>query len=372
VAGRIDDKGVVSVASHPGTAQASSLDIWHNGDYREFVDAQFIALALREGLVRLRGLGWPTEVMDIDSLGEVLCAASYDYNQARCVLARLPTAVGMLMIVGKRFVARLAADNEEALEEAERFLREAVPRTAPVPERQEAVVAFWHCDQQHGGAATYNVLPVPAWSEIARNYASKTTGRLERIMGSFRPGHGGRLMLWTGQPGTGKTYALRALAWEWRKWCSVHYITDPEILFGGNSRYLMHLLTRADHSKEWRLLVLEDTGELLSADAKSRTGQGLSRLLNVVDGLIGQSFPTLVLVTTNELIRTLHPAIARPGRCASHIEFEQLSEEEAGAWLAGREVNSDQLRARTLAELYAVADGFAAPESARKTVGFSG
>ena len=46
--------------------------------------------------------------------------------------------------------------------------------------------------------------------------------------------------------------------------------------------------------KPWRLLVLEDTGALLSADARERAGQGLSRFLNVVDGLIGQGLRVLV------------------------------------------------------------------------------
>jgi hypothetical protein len=367
-----DDRSVVSSEGTLGASQAQSIQLGHDADYKEFVDAQFMALALGEGLLRMRGLGWPSDFRDIDSLGEILCAASYDFSKARCVLARLPTAVGMLVIQGKRFVARLAAESEDALDEAERFLRETVPQATPDPERQESFIGFWRADSMEGGAVTYARLPVPSWSEIADNYASSTSLQLDGMMASFRPGHGGRLLLWTGSPGTGKTYALRALAWEWRTWCAVHYITDPETLFGGNSSYLMHLLTRPGPSKEWRLLVLEDTGELLSADAKSRTGQGLSRLLNVVDGLIGQGFPTLVLVTTNELIRTLHPAIARPGRCASHIEFEPFSKDEAGAWLAGRQVDNDEGRSRTLAELYAIADGFAVPQRSQQTVGFSG
>ena len=37
----------------------------------------------------------------------------------------------------------------------------------------------------------------------------------------FDDEHGGRLILWHGEPGTGKTHALRALAWEWRKWCTL-------------------------------------------------------------------------------------------------------------------------------------------------------
>src|ERR687895_2764782 len=107
----------------------------------------------------------------------------------------------------------------------------------------------------------------------------------------------------------------------------------------------------------WRLLVMEDTGELLAADARERTGQGLSRFLNVVDGLIGQGLRVLVLVTTNEEIRKLHPAVARPGRCAANVEFEPLSVAEASAWLERHGVDEQVTRPTTLASLYAVAEG---------------
>ena len=112
-----------------------------------------------------------------------------------------------------------------------------------------------------------------------------------------------------------------------------------------------------DRAPHWRLLVLEDTGELLRPDAKSIIGQGLSRFLNVVDGLIGQGLRVLVLVTTNERIETLHPAVARPGRCAANIEFDPLGEDEAAAWLGRRGVSGKTGVPRTLAELYAALEG---------------
>ena len=78
-------------------------------------------------------------------------------------------------------------------------------------------------------------------------------------------------------------------------------------------------------------------------------------MLNVVDGLIGQGFPTLVLVTTNEPMRVLHPAIARSGRCAAHVEFKPFTEPEARARPRNHDVCAGERYARTLAELYAVA-----------------
>jgi hypothetical protein len=112
-----------------------------------------------------------------------------------------------------------------------------------------------------------------------------------------------------------------------------------------------------EDSRQWRLLVLEDTGELLTADARSVIGQGLSRFLNVVDGLIGQGLRVLVLVTTNEEIRKLHPAVARPGRCAANIEFLRLDAPAASAWLQRHGLAAGGRGSRTLASLYAELEG---------------
>jgi hypothetical protein len=148
----------------------------------------------------------------------------------------------------------------------------------------------------------------------------------------------------------------------------VHYVTDPEAFFGTSPRYMLDLLLDEEDDELWRLLVLEDTGELLAADAKLRTGQGLSRLLNVVDGLIGQGLRVLVLVTTNDKAGSLNPAVARPGRCAAVIEFTELDDSEATEWLARNDVDSPA-GASTLAELYALAAGHVPP--ARRRIGFA-
>ena len=117
----------------------------------------------------------------------------------------------------------------------------------------------------------------------------------------------------------------------------------------------------------WRLLVLGDTGELLTPDAKTVIGRGLSRFLNVVDGLIGQGLRILVLVTTNEEIK-LHPAVARPGRCAANASFAPLSGEEAALWLADRGAEATVAGPTTIASLYALADDSGAQP--KPSVGF--
>jgi hypothetical protein len=251
---------------------------------------------------------------------------------------------------------RVAARDLPVVAEAEAWLRESFPERAP--QDRSVPVNFWSVANR-GGYSLSRSLEVPAWEDIKANYPEVVRLRLDSLMtASFRPGDGGQLVLWHGEPGTGKTYALRALAWEWRDWCELHYVTDPDQLFGGRTDYLMDVvLEEPDDAEKWKLLVLEDTGELLAADAKERTGQGLSRLLNVVDGIIGQGLRVLVLVTTNESLKRLHPAVSRPGRCAAKVEFLPFPAEEAAHWLEERRVERNAVGGGTLADLFAHAAG---------------
>lgn len=296
-----------------------------------------------------------------------------------------------LRLMDGRITASLAARAPDALEGKVRELRDLFPAAVADPEAPQVPVTFWSLGPM-GPVGRSRSIAVPSWPAISANYAQMTRGMLDPLMRDFVPGVGGQLLLWHGPPGTGKTYALRALGWEWRRWCSMHYITDPETFFGQHAAYMLDvLLTDADEPDpavadfdpddpdaperprpdpraadgRWRLLVLEDTGELMSSDARERSGQGLSRLLNVVDGLIGQGLRILVLVTTNEEVRRLHPAIARSGRAAARVEFPPLPVHEATRWLLGRGLGDEDARmavARVghntvpLSDLFAVLD----------------
>jgi len=169
--------------------------------------------------------------------------------------------------------------------------------------------------------------------------------------------------------------------WEWREWAKFHYIVDPDAFFGSSPNYMMNVIMDEggprwadddDDEKDWRVLVLEDSGELLAKDAKLQTGQGLSRLLNLVDGLIGQGLRILVMVTTNEELGKLSDAVSRPGRCAHNLEFLPFeSEEEIRKWLDLHKCGILPIpRSVRLAELYAATQGQAISQEIR-SVGFT-
>lgn len=366
------------VSAHPVTGgralRGARLHLTHELQDISIPQAWWLDRALELGLEHEVQAEWPTAVdrLDSETLAKSLLVCRQTAapgwqsvaGQADGSLVYLTLSHGT---VRARVASRANLEGACVLD----LLREAFPRPAP-NRRTRLPVTFWY--QGYGAESRRRDIEVPAWRQIADNYAASTQAALVPVMRGFVPGRGGRLILWHGLPGTGKTYAVRALGWQWRRWCDLHYVTDPEAMFG-DSTYLMDVaLDEAGlEDRRWRLLVLEDTGDVLEQDVRARLGQALSRLLNLADGILGQGLRLLLLLSTNEPIDALHPAVSRPGRCAARVQFDPLSVLEAREWLArrGAAALSDRVNAEsTIADLHALLEGRAVEVRDRR-VGFT-
>jgi Domain of unknown function (DUF5925)/ATPase family associated with various cellular activities (AAA) len=263
-----------------------------------------------------------------------------------------------LVLVARRPEVQVlvTAETPEAADAVMDDIRSAVPP----PERSDAQerVTLWTSGSNGSPTRHRRWIDAPRWDGIDRNYPTDVHGVLADLMGmGGPPQQTGRLLLWYGDPGTGKTTAIRALAHEWASWADVHFVLDPEAFFGAPD-YLMQVVADEDmwdprwasNQGRWKVLVVEDADELIRSDARKEAGASLGRLLNLTDGILGHGLRVLLLITTNEAMRGLHPAVVRPGRCLADVQFRRFTHREALTWLDG---DGDAPPGEpTLAELY--------------------
>lgn len=249
----------------------------------------------------------------------------------------------------------VGAKTPNELESIYRLFEEMLP---PLEEKEEKRINLKFWTSSPGGPTSWTrKISVEPWKEVSRNYPTEVSEPLGRLIQHQPELEGGKLLLWHGKPGTGKTHAIRSLAQTWKDWCQIEYIIDPERFFG-DANYMVQCLIGGDDSNprsgRWRLILIEDAGEYIRADASEKTGQGLSRLLNLTDGLIGQGLKIMVLMTTNERFTDLAASVARSGRCLSHLEFRPFTETEAQNWLGETPVKRQAGQTDwILADLYA-------------------
>lgn len=334
---------------------------------------------------------WAISSFDHTKITDIVWATSGGAEPAeRHYYIQGPNFVASLDPSNNRFVIDIHATSVEVAISIRDYYRSLYPKIDPEADDTGVYVHFWTYGQR-GPEARVRRIAVPTWEAIRPNYPLAIQPLLEKLHHvSPDSVDGGKIIVWHGKPGTGKTWALRSLAQAWRPWADLHYIVDPERFFGDKPTYMLDVLLQGNDTMydvarmidaedeegnvppiaRWKVVVLEDSGEMLAADAKERIGQSLSRLLNTADGLIGQGLRTLFLVTTNEEIGKLHEAVTRQGRCLAKIKFPDFPRSETAAWLE-RYGAEPVMRGMSLADLYArIGDGSTIKADEDDGVGF--
>lgn len=250
-------------------------------------------------------------------------------------------------------------------------IADGVPPPSQVADPGLIKVNFW-CNSAHGARFYPRTIECPDWADIKNNYDASVVNEIEWLRDLHRPDDHGRIIIWSGEPGTGKTWAIRSLILALKQRARIDVITDPQIFFA-DTDYVYRLLMDEDFIElpsrlraqpqtaeptaakdRFRLLILEDSAELIMAGCRDRN-EGFTRLLNLADGLVGQGLRFLLLLTANEDLEEMDRAVLRHGRCLQNLTFPKLDYSKAMEWMKSK--NRDVELGRrdyTLAELYAM------------------
>ena len=172
------------------------------------------------------------------------------------------------------------------------------------------------------------------------------------------------IILLHGEPGSGKTTYIKHLT---------SLIKDKEILFIPPS--MAEMLSEPtiipflmDHKNS--ILIIEDAERVISDREINGSSAGVSNILNLTDGILGDCLNIQILATFNMKKEKIDKALLRKGRLIAEHKFEKLSINESNKLLQKLEKDYITAEPMCLADIYNVDVELFKTEDKTSKIGF--
>ena len=199
-------------------------------------------------------------------------------------------------------------------------------------------------DMGHLDTEEYDLFSPPMDLEL--NYGSDFVRVHETIVKKLNENNGKGIILLHGDPGTGKTSYIKHLT---------SLIKEKDILFIPPS--MAEMLSEPsiipflmDHKNS--ILIIEDAERVISDREGNGSPAGVSNILNLTDGILGDCLSIQIVATFNMKREKIDKALLRKGRLIAEHKFEKLIVDETNKLL--KHLGKDQIvmESMCLADIY--------------------
>jgi SpoVK/Ycf46/Vps4 family AAA+-type ATPase len=210
--------------------------------------------------------------------------------------------------------------------------------------KKKANIQLVKSDMGHLDTEDYDLFIPP--TDLELNYGSEFLKIHDVIVDRLNSEYDKGIILLHGDPGTGKTSYIKHLT---------SLVKDKDILFIPPS--MAEMLSEPsiipflmDHKNS--ILIIEDAERVISDREGNGSPAGVSNILNLTDGILGDCLNIQVIATFNMKREKIDQALLRKGRLIAEHKFEKLSIDDTNKLLKHLEKNQEVREGMVLADIY--------------------
>lgn len=299
----------------------------HIRECYDAMNAPFLALAIKKRTEFHRQSWAGTLNTEFQHMDKVLTGHGLRRSYSVSPLVMYTWGVGMIKIskhpvIRDRYDVTLITSNKAACDALIKVLTLWVSVSAPPP-APPSVYAL----TSYGSSFAITAMSTPTQGLERGNYEDAVLRGYDNIVKNY----GGdkpvaRLSVIEGPTGTGKTHFISALVTALPRQKCI-YVPSSLLSQLDNPAFLRCLIEQRGTSM---VLIVED-GDSCLMDRKTHPEMtaGVSSLLNLTDGFIGNALDLRVVITANLVEGEMDEAITREGRMLSHVRVGPLSADKA-------------------------------------------
>ena len=210
--------------------------------------------------------------------------------------------------------------------------------------KKKANIQLVKSEMGHLDTEEYDLFIQPMDLEL--NYGTCFKKVHDVIVDKLNETNGKGIILLHGDPGTGKTSYIKHLT---------SLIKEKDILFIPPS--MAEMLSEPsiipflmDHKNS--ILIIEDAERVISDREGNGSPAGVSNILNLTDGILGDCLSIQIVATFNMKREKIDQALLRKGRLIAEHKFGKLSVEESNNLLKHLEKDHEVSESMSLADIY--------------------